>query len=166
MRFNITIDSEDFDEYNSFDSEFKEKIERGIQEHILTDFNKEAGKQIAIKAERLITAKTELLINTLLERPITISQGWNKEDKYDSIYDMVEEQMTSLYDDKFDKAKGSCTKDPLLSNIENYVQQAMEELLRKVERKIKAYADIAARDALETSDLLRSINAVLDTSDS
>ena len=166
MKFDITIDSEDFDEYNDFDTEFKEKIERGIQKRILDEFNKEAGKQIALKAERLITAKTELLINTLLERPITISQGWNKEDKYDSIYDMVEQQMTNLYDDKFDKAKGTCTKDPLLSKIENYVSQTMDVLLRKVERKIKAYADIAARDALETSDLLRSINAVIDKSDS
>ena len=162
MKFNITIDSDVFDEYNDFDSELKHQIEQKIQDRILADFNNEAGKQIAIKAERLITAKTELLINTLLERPITITQGWNKEDKYDSIYDMVEQQMTSLYDDKIGKSKGTCTEDPLLSNIKNYVEQSINESLRKVERKIENYANIAAHDALKNSKLLKSINAVLE----
>lgn len=159
MKFNVEIDI-DWLEEDDLDEIFKQKLLNKLSEQILKEFNEETGKLIAYNASALIRAKTELLINSVLEKPVVISDAWNSKEKYASIFDMVEQKMTALYEGKLN-ISGQCKKDPLLQNIENYIKQETERLLKIVETKIKKDAAIAAKQAVNESELIKAIGLAI-----
>lgn len=160
MKFNIEIDIDWIDDDENLDSEIQKKIISGLVCKIEKEFSMETSKKIAQRAERLITAKTELLINTVLERSVVVSNGWNDTRTYDSIYDMIEIRMAGLYDGKLNNI-GKCEKDPLLKNIEKYVDLHIGALLSEVDKKIRLYAETYAVNAVHDSELLKAFNLLI-----
>ena len=160
MKFSVEIELDWINEESTLDSEIQDRIIRKLTEQIGAKFVDNSGKAIAQKADRLITAKTELLINTILEKPVTVSSGWNDKREYDSIYDMVESRMTGLYSGKLNNS-GKCEKDPLLSRIEGYVDSHMEMLERQIEKKIKSHAEEYSQRSLNNSELMKAFKLTI-----
>jgi hypothetical protein len=146
------------------DEGLDEKVERRLLDALVNkiegDFLKEAGKSVAQAANRLITAKTELLINSVLEKPVTVSNGWNDKREYDSIYAMVEQRMTELYEGKLN-VNGQCKKDPLLANIEGFVKSSTDKLLKDVERIVEKHAKEAAAKEVKEHELFKTLEKVV-----
>ena len=160
MKFNVEVDIDYINEDGSLDEEVKHQIILGLSRKLENEFTGEAGKKISLAAEKLITAKTELLIHTLLEKPVTISNGWNSKKEYDSIYDMVEQKMTALYHGKLDNG-GNCEKDPLLGRIEKYVENHVNTKIRTIESKIDQYAKRHAKTTLKESSLAKTLREII-----
>jgi len=156
MIFKIEIDIDWIDEDSTLESELKEQLIKKLSQQILTSFNKEAGIMMAKEAEALIKAKTDLLINTMLEKPVVVSNGWNSKKEYPSIYDMVEKKMTALYEGKLG-ASDKCEKDPLLGKIETFVTRETETLLSKIEKRIKEMATEESKKAVNQNELIKAI---------
>lgn len=148
MKFNVEIDIDWVDEESNIDDEIRNRIVADLSKQVISKFSDGVSKQISIDAERLVRAKTELIINTVLEKPITISEGWNNKTEYDSIYDMIEKRMSKLYEDKL-MTTGKCVADPLLKNIEKYVDSITKKLLFDVEKAIKIHSENAAKKCVK-----------------
>ena len=162
MRFNITVEIDWIDDDGNVDDEIKHKLIQGLSEKIELKFLKDAGSLVAQSASKLITAKTEMLINSVLEQPVTISDGWGRNNQeYDSIMDMVEKKMTNLYQGKLN-VNGQCTKDPLLANIDKSVESQVKSMLAVVARKIEEHSKRAAIKAVEENSLIKSIKQVIE----
>jgi hypothetical protein len=147
-------------------SDMEEAVVKALAERLEHDFLIEGGKMLAKRAENILKAKTELLINTILEKPVHVSTGWQTSDReYDSVYDMVEEMMTKLYDNKFRAAKGGCEKDPLLANIQKYVDGQVERELRETSKKIELMGKVAAKQAVEESQLVKAVKIAMGVDD-
>lgn len=161
MKFNIVIDIRWIDEESGdLDQAIQDKLIDGLSRKIETQFMAEGGKKVSEAANKLITAKTELLIHTILERPVEISDGWNSKKEYESIYDMVEQRMSALYKGKFG-GSGKCEKDPLLANIEKYVESHVNSKVRNVETLIERYAKQHAAKTLKESSLATTLRAIM-----
>ena len=160
MKFNVEIEIDWIDEENNLDGEIQDRIISSLTDRIGAEFEKGISSDMAKAAHALVKAKTELLINTVMEKPVVISDGWQSKKEYDSIFDMVESRMTALYEGKLD-ATGKCEKDPLLASIQNYTDQAVKKLLMDVEKTIKHNADIAAKKAVEESKLIQAIGVAV-----
>lgn len=160
MKFNIEINIDWIDEDHTLDSLVQEKIEKALVDKIYKDFSSDVGNRIASTAENYIKAKTELVINTALENPITITEGWNNTKTYDSVFAMVEERMTKLYQGKLGDGN-KCEKDPLLSNIQNFVDQKVKTLLYDVEKLARKMANESAINAVNDSELIKAIGIVM-----
>ena len=163
MKFNITVDIDWIDDEGNIDDEIKYRLIQGLSEKIEQKFLKDAGSLVAQSASKLITAKTEMLINSVLEKPVTISDGWRNNQKYDSIMDMVEQKMTNLYQGKLN-VKGQCTKDPLLANIDKSVESQVNSMLHSVTRQIEQHSKVAAINAVNENSLIKSIKKVMEKS--
>ena len=156
MKFNVEIETDWIGEDGKIDDEIEDRIIHSLSAKIEKDFLDMAGKKVAEQANKLINAKVDMLINTILEKPVTVSNGWNDKREYNSIIDMIEERMTSLYEGKLQSGK-TCTKDPLLSNIEKYVDNSVSAKLKIVERTIQKTADVSATKAVEESKLVQAV---------
>ena len=161
MKFNIEIEIDWINEDYELDVEIIEQIKNSITQEILKEVKIDISKQIAIDAKALIKAKTENLINTMLEKPITISESWNVNKTYDSIYDMVEEEMSKLYITKTAKKGTVCEQDPYLEKVKNYINSESKLLLDKIEKKMISTAKIEAKNAVENNNYVKAITNVI-----
>lgn len=157
MIFNVDIEIDWIHEEKGIDEEIQTRIINALTRRIEDDFTKSAGEKLAKTAESLIKAKTELLINTVMEKPVVVSKGWNEKEEYESVFKMVEEKITTLYEGKY-KSSNTCKKDPLLSNIENYVNKTVNRMLQDLEKKIITTAEISAKKAVDESKLTTAID--------
>ena len=160
MKINVEIEIDWIGEGHQLDEQVETRLINSLADKIEKDFLEDAGEKIAQAANKLITAKTELLINTVLEQPVKISDGWQHKAEYDSIYDMVESKMTALYQGKLDNS-GKCTKDPLLANIEKYVESHINNKLNSVNRLIDTHAKTHAKTVLKESSLIKALQAII-----
>ncbi len=161
MRFNVEIDIDWIDEESNISEEITNGIISTLTNKIYAEFLKGAGEKLADKAELIIAAKTSEVINTVLEQPITITNGWNNKKEYPSIHEMIEEQMSQLYTGKINSV-GTCKEDPLLANLKKYTESKTTELLIKVDNKVRTHASDAANKAVEENKLIKALNSVLD----
>jgi len=159
MKINAEIEV-DWIEDGNIDDVVEDRLFRALSAKIEQSFVDKAGKRIAEAAHRLITAKTELLINTVLEQPVDISDAWNHKEKYDSVYDMVEKKMTALYEGKLN-ISGQCEKDPLMANIEGYVKSTTEKLLKDVQRTIEVNVNKQVKREVSESELFKTLERVV-----
>jgi len=160
MKFTVEVDIDWIDEEGSIDEEIQRQLISGAAKIIEKKFTDVAASNIAKAADKLITAKTEQLIYSVLEKPVTISTGWNSKEEYDSIYDMVEQRMTNLYDKKIGSS-GKCEKDPLLANIEKYVDNHVSSKLDNITRIIERHASNQVKDAINKNKLIDSLRTFL-----
>jgi regulatory protein YycI of two-component signal transduction system YycFG len=161
MKLNVEIEIDWIDEEGNLDEEIERKIISGLTSKIEQKFLKDAAIKVAAAADKLITAKTELLINNILERPVKVSNGWNDNREYDSIFEMVESRMSNMYGEKLNNS-GKCTKDPLLAHIESYIEKTNKSHLDDITRRIEKHADLAAKTALKENKTLSSLQAMLE----
>ena len=164
MKFSVEVEIDWIDEENNLDDQVKQSLINGLARKIEDQVSKNVGIEIANTAENLVRAKTELIINSVLEKPITINKGWHKDETYDSIFDMVEQQMTELYEGKI-ISKGTCKEDPLLSNVKKYVDTAVNKLLKDVQIIIERKAAENAKAAVKESELMKAISSVVTIKD-
>lgn len=160
MKFTVEIDIDWVDEESNLDEEVKRRLVDKVAKQVEEKFTDTVKSNIAKAADKLVTAKTEQLIYSILEKPVTVSNGWNSTIEYDSIYDMVEKRMTAMYDKKF-ADNGKCEKDPLLANIEKYVEQHVGSKLRGIETIINNHAKTHAANTLKQSNLAATLKAIL-----
>ena len=160
MKFNVTVEVPWVDEDESLDEAFEAKLFDALLKSMNDKLTEKLSEKAAEHANALVKAKTELLINTVLESPITITEGWNNKTVYESIFDMVEKKMTALYEGKLNLS-GQCTKDPLLGNIENFVKQEVTRLTNLLEKKIKDTAASEAKKAVNESELVKAIGLMI-----
>jgi len=156
MKINVELDVNWIDEDSNLDETIQNRIVSMVSERIKNEFLKETGKEIADRATKIIEAKVDALIDGLLEQPITITEGWNKTTKYDSIYDMVEDQMTALYNAKFKQEKG-CTEDPIVKRIKDFVSNDTRNKLVKIESQIKSIGAAQAKKEIENSNIAKAL---------
>ena len=105
------------------------------------------------------------MINSVLEKPITINNGWKDTREYESIFEMVEEIMTDLYTGKI-KSHGECKEDPLLSNIKNYVTKQTETMLTKVQKTVESKAKEESLKAVNNNELVKALGLVVEKNQS
>ena len=160
MKFNVEVEFDWVDGETNLDDEIKAGVINEMTKQMTEKFMSDAGTSIAQTADALIRAKTEMLINSVLEKPVTISNGWNDNTEYDSILDMVEKRMTALYEGKIVGSK-TCTKDPLLGQIELYADNKVKALLVDVERIIIKHSDNAAKEAVKNNKLIEALDHVV-----
>ena len=160
MKFNVEIELDGLDAESGLDDEIKAGVIYEITRQISDKFMSDTASSIAKAADSLIRAKTEMLINSVLEKPVTISNGWNDKTEYSSILDMVEKRMTALYEGKIIASK-TCTKDPLLGQVEAYADKKVKAMLVDVEKIVIKHADISAREALKNNKLIEALGSVV-----
>ncbi|PUB87030.1 MAG: hypothetical protein DBP02_01950 [gamma proteobacterium symbiont of Ctena orbiculata] len=156
MKLTAEVEIDWIDEDGDINEEVSRKLTQTLANSILEKFSDEQAMLIAQRAKKLIEAKTEMVINTLLEQPITITHGWNKKTEYDSIMDMVEQEMTALYQGKLN-SNGQCKEDPLLANIKSYVKTETDSMLKVIDKKLKDHAHIEAKKAVNSNELIKAI---------
>ncbi len=161
MKFHVEVDLDWLDEDLRLDESVEKKLLSLLVEKIEIGFLSEAGKRVADRAEALLKAKTEMLINSVLEKPVVVSNGWANTTKYPSIFDMVETQMTDLYRGKLNNS-GKCKEDPLLKTIRGYVDSEVDSMLKTVERKARAIAAEESRQAVNDSELSKALGIVIE----
>jgi hypothetical protein len=160
MKFNVEVEIDYLDD-NSIDGEFAARLENSVVEKVSQQLSGELATNIANKANSLVTAKVELLINTILEQPITVTKGWNDVTKYASTFDMVETRMSQLYGERLDVNSGKCMKDPYLSVLEKYIDDHIKKLMTAVEKQIKEEGAKIARKSLNDHELMQAIGATV-----
>ena len=142
---------------------FEERLERALTDKVADSLSVELVQKISDRADKLVSAKVELLINTILEQPITVSRGWSDKTEYLSTYDMVETRMSQLYGERMDTSAGKCKKDPYLEKIESYIESQVKEMLAKVEKSIKIHGKKVAQDSINSHELIQAIGATIKT---
>ena len=160
MKFNVDIEIDWVNEDDSIDEKIIRQIVSKVSSQIEEKFIDHAKSNIARSADKLITAKTEQLIYSVLEKPVVISDGWNSKKEYESIYDMVEQRMTNLYEGKLG-SNGKCEKDPLLVSIEKYVDTHMSNMLRNIQNTIERQSKISAQEVLKESSLIKALKEIV-----
>jgi len=156
MKFNVEVEIDWIDEEGNLDAVVNDQLIDGLARQIELKFAKNISDEISNTAKKYIQAKTELVINSVLEKPITINESWNNKKEYESIFSMIEEKMTELYKDKIG-SKGSCKEDPLLTNLKKYIDTSVTKMIRDMEKLIKSKADNIAKQTLKESDLYKAI---------
>lgn len=160
MKFNITVDMDYLDEHERLSSQLESLIIEKTAEKVSKLIQEKQMKKIAASAEKYIQAKTEYFIDNFLEQPITITEGWNKQTKYDSLYDMVEQQISSLYTEKVN-SKGTCKEDPFLGNLKQYIKSEMNNLITTLNKRIELNAKAAAAAELAENKMIAALDAAL-----
>lgn len=160
MKFNVEIDIDWIDEDNGLDDEIKDQLVSGLARKIENQFTDDIARTISSTAHNFVKAKTEMIINSVLEKPIIITEGWNNKTEYNSIYDMIEQKMTGLYEGKIN-SKGTCKEDPLLSNLKSHIESSVSKLLGDVQRIIEKKSNEVARDAVKNHDLIKALENVV-----
>jgi len=160
MKITSEVEIDWINEEGSVDEIVEGRIFKALITRIEGEVVKKIAEKVAASADKLITAKTEMLINTTLEQPCVISKGWNKKEEYESIYDMVEKKMSALYEGKLG-ASGECKKDPLLANIETTVKNQVSTLLKSVENIINKSATNAAKKEVREHELFKTLEKVV-----
>lgn len=160
MKFSVEVDIDWIGEDGDLDDAISARIINGLSDQIISKFSSEAGKSMAQTAENLVKAKTEMLINTMLEKPVTISNGWNGKKEYDSIYDMIEEKMSALYEVRIGNGK-TCEKDPILASLESHIKRSCDTLLADVEKKVSARGNVLAREAVKENEFIKRLEHVV-----
>ena len=160
MKIQAEIEIDWLDEDQGLDEVVESRLLKHLAQEIENKFADKVGEKIAAAADRLITAKTEMIINTVLEKPITITKGWNDKVEYCSIFDMVEQRMTALYEGKLDTS-GKCKKDPLLENIEKHVKSSTDKLLNEVKIIIEKKAKSVAAEEVKNHELFSALEKVV-----
>ena len=161
----LTLDIDWIDEDGGLDEMIEAKVIDALIDKLQKDFLAASGNAIADRADSYIKAKTELLINSVLEQPITVTAGWNEKTEYSSIWDMVETRMTKLYEGKLGDS-GKCEKDPLLSKINATVDNTVNTLMGKVEKLVMSESQKAARKQVASNALIKALGAVVYTDNS
>ena len=160
MKINAEIEIDWLSEDENIDEVIKEQILKQLAKKIEDKFTDEITKEIANTAKNFIQAETELIINSTLEKPITITEGWNNKTEYSSIHEMIENKMTELYKGKIN-SNGSCKEDPLLANLKKYIDTSVNKLLNDVEAVMRRHADNAAKNAVKESELYKAVEHVV-----
>ena len=164
-KITLELDLDLFDDEGNLSEAFETRISDALIRLIDKRFGEDISKRVADRAERFIAAKTELVINSVLEQPITVPNGWSKSTTYDSILDMVEQKMTDLYQGKIGDS-GKCEKDPLLIKIEQNTKATADRILSKIESLATAKSQEAARKAVASHNLIKALGAVVYTDNS
>lgn len=157
MLFNVQIEIDWISDDHTLDSQLQDRIITSLSDSIIKQFSADCGKQIAKTAESYVKAKTEMIINSVLENPITIQDGFYHKKEYASIFDMVEQEFTDLYKGKVGE-NGKCKEDPLLSNIKRHVKSEADRLINQVENSLKKVAKQAAQDEFKENELIKAID--------
>ncbi|TET66517.1 MAG: hypothetical protein E3J56_14270 [Candidatus Aminicenantes bacterium] len=160
MKFDISIEIDWIEEDGSIDNEIKYGIVQSLTKKVTDQISESATNSMIETVKKMVQAQTEKLVYGLLEKPITINNGWNNNTDYPSIYDMVETRMTELYKGKL-STDGKCEKDPLLARIEKFVERETAQLLNKVESKIERHSALMARKAVDENKLIKSIQTII-----
>lgn len=160
MKFNVEVDIDWIDDEEDLDQAIQNRIINNVAKSIEEKFLDSSKSNIAKAADKLITAKTEQLIYSVLEKPVTISNGWNSSEEYDSIYDMVEKRLTKLYEGKLN-SNGKCDKDPLLQKIESYTERFVDNKVSNIEALINRHAKEIASKTLKESSLATTLKALI-----
>lgn len=163
MKFDVTIEIDRIGEYSSLDETFSSRLQDAVIKKVTESLSVELTKKIAERADKLVTAKVELLINAILEQPITVTRGWFDKTEYASTFDMVEARMSQLYDERMDVSSGKCSKDPYLAEVERYVDSEVKANLQNIEAAIKSHAALEAKKAVNENELIRAIGATIQT---
>lgn len=163
MKITTEIEITWLDNEGNLDRAVEQQLLTALTNTIQNDFLKHAGAKLAARAEKIIMAKTEFLIDSILEQPVVISDGWQKKEEYPSILDMVEQKMTALYEGKLQSKGGTCEKDPVLIKIENVVQNETTRRLKVIEDHIQKRAAGIAKKTINNSKLAKTLKVVIDT---
>ena len=161
MKINAEIEISWIDDNGDIDEIMNQKILDSVSEQILKKTKNLISDQVANAAKKVVTAKTEMMINSALENPITITKGWNNTISYNSVYDYIETEMESILKGKFKKADGQCDIDPFLSKLNSYIKSETDRLLKDTESIVKKRAAKAAQEEFANSELIKAINISL-----
>lgn len=159
MNFKIELNIDWIDEDQNLDEAVKNAIISKLVHSIENKLAEQLTKDIASKANEVIDHKVSEIISNLLKKPITVNEGWNKQETYDSIEQMVEIKLSSLYDSKF--GGNGCSEDPVLMKLKDHIAGESKRLVDRTEALIKEHATREAQRELKESQLFKALTTVL-----
>lgn len=152
MKVNIEIELPYVTEDGEISEDILDKIVKSASQTMYNSLDAKMKPIIDDIASKLINRKVEEILNNFLNKPITVSNGYKKED-YKSVIDMVETKMTSLYESKFLQT-GSCNgQDPLLIKIDNNIKNRVNDMISNFNSKLESEAKKSAEKAVKESSL-------------
>ena len=162
MLAKIEINLAWLDDNGEIKEKYEDRLVDAMARQLEENYLHEAGEILARKAEALIRAKTEMLVASVMEAPLVIREPFRQDETYPSIYDYIEKQMIALYSGKFSSKNGTCTKDPIVSQIENHVAEKVRAMLSKIESLVKVEASRAAEKSINENKLIQALGVVVD----
>lgn len=160
MKVQIELDISWLRDDDSIDDVILRGVTKRLAETVEARLTDDITKAISARASAIVNAKTEVLIHTMLEKPVAVSTGWSSKTEYASLYDMIEQKMTALYEGKYSDTK-SCGKDPLLVQVENSVKQGFSVMVKDLEKKVNAAAVNAVKTEAKENALINALSKVL-----
>lgn len=163
MLVKVEVEIDYIEEDGSLDEEFEAGIRQSLVSNLVRKVEKNLSDEFALtiakEANKIVEAKVGQLINTCLEQPITINKGWREKKEYESIYEMVEQELTALYQKGV--AGSSCGIDPILPRVENYIQHETRVLLTDIEKKMNSVAKSFARKAVDENEFIEKLEVLM-----
>lgn len=152
MKVILEIDLPYINEDGEIESSIQEQIVDGAIRRMYSSLDAKIKPIIDAEASKIINTKIDEIFNNFLERPITISNGYKKEE-FDSVIDMVEQKFSALYDQKFAQASTCNGQDPILKKINDSIDYKVKSLVENLNKKIELEAKTLADKAVKESDL-------------
>ena len=125
------------------------KIEKQLEEKIEAIINDNLGKEV--------NKKVEELLNDFFQKPLTISNGWNKETHYNSRIEYIKEKIEKTYN--FSECN---SENIMLNKVNSLVKSIIIKETDKAEKKFKDLGKKIAEETLEKSRIEQILNSLIE----
>jgi len=159
MEVKITLAIRGVDDEGLVNSELEQKIIGALAENLEERFTDETKNRIFDRAKALMDAKTQMLIESCLEAPVTIQEAFRTPRVFESMYDYIEHRLRSLYEQKIQDNK--CHKDPVLIAMESHITREVDKLLAARRKEVTDKATAIASKAVENHKLIRELGQII-----
>lgn len=152
MKVQVEIELPYIDEEGHIDDNMEQQLLGTLVNRIVPTIDKRINERVDAMLDDLISSRIEGIINDFLNKPVTVSNGYKKEE-YASVIGMVEHKFSSLYETKFNQ-QGSCNgKDPILIEITRVIDDKVKRMLDSMGVTIEREAKNIATKAIQESSL-------------
>ena len=160
MKLTAEIEFSNINDDYHMDEFLESKIIEAVASKVAKNLEEKQSVAMAMTAEKVIRAKIEYFIDNFLEQPITINEGWNETVEYESLYDMVEQQISALYTGKIN-SKETCKEDPFLRKLKDHIEHQVNALLTNINNAVKRHGEKMAKEAVEANTFIKAIHKIL-----
>lgn len=163
MKMNIEIEIDYIDEEGLLDDEIKQQIISRVSDKLwsanktltLDEAHLRATKAIEDKVDQTIVK----LFDGFMEKPLTISQGWNKSETYSNVYEYLEFKFEKSLHTQF---KNQYDADDFENYIKSKIDIAVKQHLEKSISEIHTKADTIVKGSIENNKTFQAIKTILE----
>ena len=152
MKMEINLEDEFYDEGGSLDSSIIQAIIDKTAEKLVAscDISVKLLIQEAVdnKIKQEIEDKISTLFDNFFSKPVSVSTGWQKEDRYDSLSEMIEKKITDTY--SFSECKAD---NVIMHKINTLVTTLITKETDKANALFKREGERIAKETIEKSNI-------------